>query len=132
VVKTAETTRWPWRGFMELLIQAGVPPGVVNMVWPRQITGDALVREPRVRMACSPAAYRHHRRGGQPGLKRVDSNWAATANIITESVILEDALDGALASITNNGQRVRWFASCCIAASPTAGRFVNAPGRSRR
>ncbi|MBK8527500.1 MAG: aldehyde dehydrogenase [Rubrivivax sp.] len=111
VVKTAETTPLAVARFMELLTQAGVPPGVVNMVNGRgQITGDALVREPRVRMVSftgGTATGRIIAAAASPGLKRVDLELGGkSANIITESAILEDALDGALASIfTNNGQQ---------------------------
>lgn len=111
VVKTAETTPLAVARFMELLTQAGVPAGVVNMVNGRgQVTGDALVRHPQVRVVSftgGTATGRAIAAAASPGLKRVDLELGGkSANIITESAVLEDALDGALTSIfTNNGQQ---------------------------
>lgn len=111
VVKTAETTPLAVARFMELLTQAGVPPGVVNMVNGRgQVTGDALVRDPQVRVVSFTGGTPTGRAiaaAASPGLKRVDLELGdKSANIITESAVLEDALDGALTSIfTNNGQQ---------------------------
>lgn len=111
VVKTAETTPLAVARFMELLTQAGVPPGVVNMVNGRgQVTGDALVRHPHVRVVSftgGTATGRSIAAAAAPGLKRVDLELGGkSANIITASAVLDDALDGALTSIyTNNGQQ---------------------------
>ncbi|MEO8858522.1 MAG: aldehyde dehydrogenase [Burkholderiaceae bacterium] len=111
VVKTAETTPLAVARFMEILTQAGVPPGVVNMVNGRgQITGDALVRHPKVRVVSftgGTATGRAIAAAASPGLKRVDLELGGkSANIITESAVMDDALDGALTSIyTNNGQQ---------------------------
>ena len=51
VIKPSEYTPLALARFMELLIEAGVPAGVVNMVNGRgHITGAALVDHPLVRM----------------------------------------------------------------------------------
>lgn len=111
VVKTAETTPLAVARFMELLTQAGVPPGVVNMVNGRgQVTGDALVRHPQVRVVSftgGTSTGRTIAAAATPGLKRVDLELGGkSANIITETAVLDDAVDGALTSIyTNNGQQ---------------------------
>lgn len=111
VVKTAETTPLAVARFMELLSEAGVPPGVVNMVNGRgQVTGDALVRHPLVRVVSftgGTATGRAIAAAASPALKRVDLELGGkSANIITESAVIDDALDGALTSIfTNNGQQ---------------------------
>jgi 5-carboxymethyl-2-hydroxymuconic-semialdehyde dehydrogenase len=111
VVKTAETTPLAVARFMELLTEAGVPPGVVNMVNGRgQVTGDALVRHPQVRVVSftgGTATGRSIAAAASPALKRVDLELGGkSANIITETAVIDDALDGALTSIfTNNGQQ---------------------------
>lgn len=111
VVKTAETTPLAVARFMDILAEAGVPPGVVNMVNGRgHITGDALVRHPAVRVVSFTGGTQTGRAiaaAAAPGLKRVDLEMGGkSANIVTETANLDDALDGALTSIyTNNGQQ---------------------------
>lgn len=111
VVKTAETTPLAVARFMDLLAEAGVPPGVVNMVNGRgQVTGTALVAHPAVRVVSftgGTATGRAIAAAAAPGLKRVDLELGGkSANIITATANLDDAVDGALTSIyTNNGQQ---------------------------
>ncbi len=111
VVKTAETTPLAVARFMDILTEAGVPPGVVNMVNGRgAVTGQALVSHPAVRVVSftgGTATGRAIAAAAAPGLKRVDLELGGkSANIITASANLDDALDGALTSIyTNNGQQ---------------------------
>lgn len=111
VVKTAETTPLAVARFMDILTEAGVPAGVVNMVNGRgHVTGDALVRHPDVRVVSFTGGTQTGRAiaaAAAPGLKRVDLELGGkSANIITETANLDDALDGALTSIyTNNGQQ---------------------------
>lgn len=111
VVKTAETTPLAVARFMDILTEAGVPPGVVNMVNGHgHVTGDALVRHPLVRVVSFTGGTQTGRAiaaAAAPGLKRVDLELGGkSANIITASANLDDALDGALTSIyTNNGQQ---------------------------
>lgn len=111
VIKTAETTPLAVARFMDILSEAGVPAGVVNMVNGRgQVTGDALVRHPAVRVVSFTGGTQTGRAiaaAAAPGLKRVDLELGGkSANIITATANLDDALDGALTSIyTNNGQQ---------------------------
>lgn len=111
VLKTAETTPLAVAHFMDILSEAGVPAGVVNLINGRgQVTGDALVRHPDVRVVSftgGTATGRAIAAAAAPGLKRVDLELGGkSANIITASANLDDALDGALTSIyTNNGQQ---------------------------
>ena len=111
VVKTAETTPLAVAKFMDILSEAGVPPGVVNMVNGRgAVTGQALVSHPAVRVVSftgGTATGRQIAAAAAPGLKRVDLELGGkSANIITATANLSDALDGALTSIyTNNGQQ---------------------------
>ncbi len=111
VVKTAETTPLAVAKFMDILSEAGVPPGVVNMVNGRgAVTGQALVSHPAVRVVSftgGTATGRQIAAAAAPGLKRVDLELGGkSANIVTATANLDDALDGALTSIfTNNGQQ---------------------------
>ncbi len=111
VVKTAETTPLAVARFMDILAEAGVPPGVVNMVNGRgHVTGDALVRHPAVRVVSFTGGTQTGRAiaaAAAPGLKRVDLELGGkSANIVTETANLDDALNGALTAIyTNNGQQ---------------------------
>lgn len=111
VLKTAETTPLAVARFMDILSEAGVPAGVVNLINGRgQVTGDALVRHPDVRVVSftgGTATGRAIAAAAAPGLKRVDLELGGkSANIITATANLDDALDGALTSIyTNNGQQ---------------------------
>ena len=131
VLKTAETTPLAVARFMEILAEAGVPAGVVNLVNGRgQVTGDALVRHPDVRVVSftgGTSTGRTIAAAAAPGLKRVDLELGGkSANIITESAVLEDALDGALTSIyTNNGQQC-FAGSRILVQRSIADRFIPA------
>jgi acyl-CoA reductase-like NAD-dependent aldehyde dehydrogenase len=111
VAKPAEHTPLAVARLMELIAEADVPPGVVNMVCGRgAVTGDALVRHPEVDLVSFT--------GGTGTGRAVMTAAAATlkpcslelggksANIIFASADLERALDAALLSIfSNNGQQ---------------------------
>lgn len=111
VIKTAETTPLAVSRFMDLLQEAGLPPGVANLVHGRgHTTGDALVRHPDVRVVSFTGGTETGRAiatAAGPGLKRVDLELGGkSANIVTASANLDAALDGALAGIfSNNGQQ---------------------------
>lgn len=111
VIKTAETTPLAVARFMDLLAEAGVPPGAVNLVnGMGSVTGEALVRHPAVRVVSFTGGTQTGRliaAAAGPGLKRVDLELGGkSANIVTASAPMEQALDGALAGIyTNNGQQ---------------------------
>jgi acyl-CoA reductase-like NAD-dependent aldehyde dehydrogenase len=131
IAKPAEHTPLAVARLMELVAEAGVPPGVVNMVCGRgAVTGDALVRHPEVDLVSFT--------GGTQTGRNVMTAAAGTlkpcslelggksANIIFASADLERALDGALLGIfSNNGQQ-------CLAGSrillqrPIARQFIDA------
>ncbi|MEO7941653.1 MAG: aldehyde dehydrogenase, partial [Burkholderiaceae bacterium] len=116
VLKPSEYTPLAFVRLMEILREAGVPDGVVNMVNGRgAVTGAALASHPGIDLvsftggsASGPlvnvAAARN--------LKRTTMELGGkSANIILQSADLERALDGALAGIfTTNGQQ-------CLAGS---------------
>ena len=129
VVKTAEQPPLAVARFMEILTEAGVPAGVVNLINGRgHITGDALVRDPRVRVVSFTGGTSTGRliaAAAVPQLKRVDLELGGkSANIITASAVLDDAVDGALTSIyTNNGQQC-FAGSRILVQRQIADRFI--------
>ncbi len=116
VLKPSEYTPLSMRRMVEIFHEAGLPPGVVNLVNGRgAVTGNALVSHPGIDMvgftggtvtgrAIAAAAGRN--------LKPVALELGGkSANIIFDSANIERALDGALAGIfANNGQQ-------CLAGS---------------
>jgi acyl-CoA reductase-like NAD-dependent aldehyde dehydrogenase len=116
VLKPSEYTPLSMRRMVEIFHEAGLPPGVVNLVNGRgAVTGNALVSHPGIDMvgftggtvtgrAIAATAGRN--------LKPVALELGGkSANIILETANLDRALDGALASIFgNNGQQ-------CLAGS---------------
>lgn len=131
VCKPSEVTPLAVARFMELLIDAGVPPGVVNLVNGRgAVTGEALVAHPQVDLVSFTGGTQTARRisaSAGEGLKPLSLELGGkSANIIFESADLDRAVDGALVGIfSNNGQQ-------CLAGSrilvqrPVLDRFVEA------
>lgn len=111
VVKTAEQTPLAVARFMEILVEAGVPPGVVNMVNGRgQVTGEALSTHPLVQgisFTGGTSTGKHIASRATPLLKRVDLELGGkSANIIMDDADLDLAVEGSLRAIyTNNGQQ---------------------------
>ncbi|VCU68752.1 Putative aldehyde dehydrogenase AldA [Pigmentiphaga humi] len=116
VCKPSEVTPLAVARFMELLVEAGVPPGVVNLVNGRGgVTGEALVAHPGVDLVSFTGGTQTARRisaSAGEGLKPLSLELGGkSANIIFESADLERAIDGALLGIfSNNGQQ-------CLAGS---------------
>lgn len=116
VLKPSEYTPLSMHRMVEIFHEAGLPPGVVNLVNGRgAVTGNALVSHPGIDMigftggtvtgrAIAATAGRN--------LKPIALELGGkSANIILASANLDRALDGALASIFgNNGQQ-------CLAGS---------------
>ncbi len=116
VVKPSEHTPLSLFRFVELLQQAGLPPGVVNLVngrGPR--TGAELVAHKKIDMVKFIGGTETGRlilSSAGRTLKKVGLELGGkSANIICADADPQDALDGALASIySNNGQQ-------CLAGS---------------
>ncbi|MBS0475983.1 MAG: aldehyde dehydrogenase family protein [Proteobacteria bacterium] len=111
VVKTSENTPLALARFMQILTEAGVPPGVVNLVNGRgEVTGDALVDHPLVNGVSftggNVTAGRIAARAA-PVHKRIDLELGGkSANIVMPSADLDLAVTAALVAIyTNNGQQ---------------------------
>ena len=138
VLKPSEYTPLSVRRMVEVMHEAGLPPGVVNLVNGRgSVTGDALVSHPGIDMvgftggtATGRAIAATAGRNLRPVALELGGK---SANIIFESADIDRALDGALAGIYgNNGQQ-------CLAGSrilvqrSSADRFIERfVERSRR
>ena len=111
VLKPSELTPLPFLLLMDLLKEAGVPDGVVNLVNGRgPVTGQALVEHPDVQVIAFTGGTATGRQIGATagkGLKRVVTELGGkSANIICGDADLERALDSALlAGFSNNGQQ---------------------------
>ncbi len=116
VFKPSELTPLGFVPFMELLSEAGLPDGVVNMVNGRgQVTGAALTAHEGVDVLAFTGGTETGRQiSAEAGrtLKRVVTELGGkSANIIFEDADLDRALDAALVAIfSNNGQQ-------CLAGS---------------
>jgi 5-carboxymethyl-2-hydroxymuconic-semialdehyde dehydrogenase/aminomuconate-semialdehyde/2-hydroxymuconate-6-semialdehyde dehydrogenase len=116
VAKPAEQTPLAVARLMDLIREAGVPAGVVNLVCGRgAVTGDALVRHPEVDLVSftgGTGTGRTVTAAAAAGLKPCSLELGGkSANVIFASADIERALDGALLGIfSNNGQQ-------CLAGS---------------
>ncbi|GAA0504460.1 5-carboxymethyl-2-hydroxymuconate semialdehyde dehydrogenase [Pigmentiphaga daeguensis] len=131
LIKTAEQTPLAIARFMELTVEADFPPGVVNLVNGRgSVTGNHLVKHPLVRAISFTGGTetgRHIAAAAAHGLTRVDLELGGkSANIISASANIEDAVKGAIASIfTNNGQQC-FAGSRILVEREIAPRFIEA------
>ncbi|MDJ0928996.1 MAG: aldehyde dehydrogenase family protein, partial [Gammaproteobacteria bacterium] len=111
ILKPSELTPLPFLLLMELLRDAGLPDGVVNLVNGRgPVTGQALVEHPEVDVIAFTGGTTTGRMIGATagaGLKRVVTELGGkSANIVLDDADLDRALDSAmLASFSNNGQQ---------------------------
>ena len=116
VLKPSEQTPLALHRFVELLHEAGLPDGVVNLVNGRgSITGAALVAHEGIDLVSFTGGTetgRHIMAAAGRRLKPCTMELGGkSANIVFASADLDRALDGALASIfSNNGQQ-------CLAGS---------------
>lgn len=116
VVKPSEHTPMSLYRLVELLIEGGLPPGVINLVNGRgPITGAALVSDAGVdlvKFIGGTETGKSIMAAAAGGLKEVGLELGGkSANIIFADADLDDALNGALLGIySNNGQQ-------CLAGS---------------
>lgn len=116
VIKPSEHTPVSLHRLVALLIEGGLPPGVVTLVNGRgPVTGAALVGHPGVdlvKFIGGTETGRHIMAAAAMGLKHVGLELGGkSANIVFEDADPEDALNGALLGIySNNGQQ-------CLAGS---------------
>lgn len=116
VLKPSEVTPLSVRRMVEIFHEAGLPPGVVNLVNGRgAVTGQALITHPGIDMigfTGGTATGRAIAEAAGRALKPIALELGGkSANIIFDTADVERALDGALAGIFgNNGQQ-------CLAGS---------------
>ena len=129
VLKPSEYTPLSVRRMVEIFHEAGLPPGVVNLVNGRgAVTGSALVGHPGIDMVGFTGGTQTGRSimatAGRELKPCILELGGKSANIVTRHADLEQALDGALLGIfANNGQQ-------CLAGSrilverPVAEEFI--------
>jgi aldehyde dehydrogenase (NAD+) len=111
ILKPAEDTPHTAVRFLEILEEAGVPPGVVNLIHGRgEDVGAALVRHPDVKLVSftgSAAVGREIAAACGQNLKRVSLELGGkNAQIVMEDADLDLALEGALwGAFGTTGQR---------------------------
>ncbi|MEM7706841.1 MAG: aldehyde dehydrogenase family protein [Pseudomonadota bacterium] len=116
VLKPSEYCPYSLRRFVEVLHEADLPPGVVNLVNGRgPVTGDALVRHPGVDVVGFVGGTETGKvimASAAQSLKKVGMELGGkSANIVTDSANLETAIDGSLLAIlAGNGSQ-------CLAGS---------------
>jgi acyl-CoA reductase-like NAD-dependent aldehyde dehydrogenase len=116
VLKPSEMTPLAIHRMVELIHEAGVPPGVVNLIHGRgHVTGAALVDHPEVDLVSFTGGTETGRAiGAAAGRRLIPTTMelgGKSANIVFEDADFETALDGALLGIfSNNGQQ-------CLAGS---------------
>lgn len=131
VIKTSEYTPLALARFMTLLTEAGVPPGVVNLVNGRgPVTGARLASHPHVGLISftgGGAAGRQIMMAAAQGLKKCDLELGGkSANIVSDSADFDAAVDGALLGIFVNAGQMCFAGSRIIVQKAIAERFIAA------
>src|ERR1700728_1352539 len=111
VMKPAELTSLSALHIGELALEAGLPPGVLNVVTgPGRVVGDALVNHPdvdKVTFTGSPGVGRGIMRGAAGNFKRVSLELGGkSANVIFDDADLDAASKAAAAGIFFNAGQV--------------------------
>jgi aldehyde dehydrogenase (NAD+) len=111
VMKPAELTSLSALRIAELALEAGLPPGVLNIVTgPGRVVGDALVNHPdvdKVTFTGSPGVGRGIMRGAAANFKRVSLELGGkSANVIFDDADLDAASKAAAAGIFFNAGQV--------------------------
>lgn len=111
VMKPAELTSLSALRIGELALEAGLPPGVLNIVpGPGRVVGDALVNHPdvdKITFTGSPGVGRGILRGAAGNFKRVSLELGGkSANVIFDDADLDAATKAAAAGIFFNAGQV--------------------------
>jgi aldehyde dehydrogenase (NAD+) len=111
VMKPAELTSLSALRIGELALEAGIPPGVLNIVTgPGRVVGDALVNHPdvdKVTFTGSPGVGRGIMKGAAGNFKRVSLELGGkSANVIFDDANLDAASKAAAAGIFFNAGQV--------------------------
>ena len=111
VMKPAELTSLSALRIGELALEAGIPPGVLNIVTgPGRVVGDAMVNHPdidKVTFTGSPGVGRGIMKGAASNFKRVSLELGGkSANVIFDDANLDAAAKAAAAGIFFNAGQV--------------------------
>jgi aldehyde dehydrogenase (NAD+) len=111
VMKPAELTSLSALRIGELALEAGIPPGVLNIVTgPGRVVGDALVNHPdvdKVTFTGSPGVGRGIMKGAAGNFKRVSLELGGkSANVIFDDANLDAAAKAAAAGVFFNAGQV--------------------------
>jgi aldehyde dehydrogenase (NAD+) len=111
IMKPAELTSLSALRIGELALEAGIPPGVFNIVTgPGRVVGDALVNHPdvdKVTFTGSPGVGRGIMKGAASNFKRVSLELGGkSANVIFDDANLDAATKAAAAGIFFNAGQV--------------------------
>lgn len=129
VIKTSEYTPLALHRFMALLSEAGVPPGVVNLVNGRgEVTGASMVTHDAVSLVSftgGGVAGRRIAAAAGANLKKCDLELGGkSACIVSDSANLEMAVDGALLGIFGNAGQMCFAGSRILLQRRIADAFL--------
>jgi acyl-CoA reductase-like NAD-dependent aldehyde dehydrogenase len=129
ILKPAEQTPLTAVRLAELALQAGIPPGVVNLLTGGPATGRALVAHPgvdKISFTGSTSVGKEIMRGSADSLKRVTLELGGKAPmIIARDADLDKAVEGAvLGALFNSGQVCAAYARFYV-DSARANEFVD-------
>jgi len=111
VIKASEYSPYSLQRFVQIINDAGLPPGVINLVNGRgHVTGQALVEHPGVDVVGfvgGTATGKAIMSSASQSLKKVGMELGGkSANIVTETANLDTAIDGSLIAIlAGNGEQ---------------------------
>ncbi len=131
VLKPSEVTPLSMQRFVQLLHEAGLPPGVVNLVNGRgQVTGAALVAHPGIDMVAFTGGTGTGRAiaatAGQHLKPVILELGGKSANIVFDSCDFDAALDGSLLGIYANNGQMCLAGSRILVQRGVADRFISA------
>lgn len=131
VLKPSEQTPLALLRLMSLLVEAGVPDGVVNLVNGRgSVTGEALCGHAdvdRIAFTGSNATARHIMAAAARNLTPVHFELGGkSANIVFDDCDLERAIDGSLLGVFSNSGQICIAGSRILVQRGIADRFIDA------
>jgi malonate-semialdehyde dehydrogenase (acetylating)/methylmalonate-semialdehyde dehydrogenase len=110
VVKPSEITPLPMQWCMKAVEEAGIPPGVINMVYGSKDVNEALIAHHDIRgisfVGSTPVARSLYRQAGELGKRALCQAGAKNYEVIMQDADLDRAIPALLASFYGNtGQR---------------------------
>jgi malonate-semialdehyde dehydrogenase (acetylating)/methylmalonate-semialdehyde dehydrogenase len=110
VVKPSEITPLPLDWCVKIIDEAGIPPGVVNLVHGSKEVNEALIAHPNIKGVCfvgsTPVARSIYRLAGELGKRAICQAGAKNSIIVMPDADLNRAIPALMASFFGNtGQR---------------------------